>query len=75
MHYNQHFNQKLEDKKEEILGKNNQLRREKFLNKVRHRYDPDVSNVGLNFKIILTNMLRDPVEKMGNVPEQMGDFN
>lgn len=41
--------------------------------RVRHRY-ADVSNIGPNFKLTITNRLRDPVENMGNMQEQMGNF-
>ena len=39
----------------------------------RHRYDRDI--IGLRCKITMINMLKDPVEKMGNMRKQMGNFN
>lgn len=51
------------------------LWREKSLGRVRHRYYPDVSNIGLNFKITMTNMLKDPIKIMDSIQEQLWDFN
>lgn len=41
---------------------------------VRHRY-PDVSNIRLNFKITMTNMLKGPIKIMDSMQEQMQDLN
>lgn len=41
---------------------------------VKLRDDPDIGTVRRNFKITMINVLKDLVEKVGTLHEQLGDF-